>query len=98
MRHSIFTYTTQAIVLSEITKTDANGKLIYQSLIDEIIPIAHWMFGKQTDATVEELAAELLAVGLALRFTPHLNGFIHIQTNPRWCYSTEKTVKNAESE
>lgn len=56
------------------------------------------MFGKQTDATVEELAAELLAVGLALRFTPHLNGFIHIQTNPKWCYSTEKTVKNAESE
>lgn len=56
------------------------------------------MFGKQTDATVEELAAELLAVGLALRFIPHLNGFIHIQTNPKWCYSTEKTVKNAQSQ
>ncbi|KAL0468279.1 hypothetical protein QR685DRAFT_335984 [Neurospora intermedia] len=86
----------QAIVLAEITKLDANGKLIYQTLIDEIIPIAHWMFGNQTDATVEELASELLAVGLALRFIPHLNGFIHIQTNPKWCYSTEKTVKNAE--
>lgn len=66
-------------------------------MIDEIIPIAHWMFGNQTDATVEELASELLAVGLALRFIPHLNGFIHIQTNPKWCYSTENTVKNAES-
>ncbi|KAK3485571.1 uncharacterized protein B0T23DRAFT_326714 [Neurospora hispaniola] len=86
----------KAIVLAEITKLDANGKLIYQTLIDEIIPIAHWMFGNQTDATVEELASELLAVGLALRFIPHLNGFIHIQTNPKWCYSTEKTVKNAE--
>ncbi|KAK1775539.1 hypothetical protein QBC45DRAFT_421964 [Copromyces sp. CBS 386.78] len=86
----------QAIVLAEITKVDTDGKLIYQSLIDEVIPIAHWMSGNQTDATVEELAAELLAVGLALRFAPHLNGFIHIQTNPKWCYSTEKTVKNAE--
>lgn len=34
---------------------------------------------------------------LSLQFTPYLKGYCHIQTNPRWSYSTQKTVKNAES-
>jgi len=54
------------------------------------------MLARQSDATLEELAVELMMVGLSLQFTPHLTGYHHVQTNPKWAYSTRKTVKNAE--
>lgn len=35
-------------------------------------------------------------VNLQLRFVPNLAGYIHVQTNPKYSYSVQKTVKNAE--
>lgn len=37
-------------------------------------------------------------VQLSLGFAPHTTGYLHVQTNPKWSYSADRTVKNAESE
>jgi hypothetical protein len=37
-------------------------------------------------------------VGLSLRMAPHTTGYLHVQTNPKLSYSTQKTIKNAESQ
>jgi hypothetical protein len=50
----------QAIAFAELSKVDNDGKPMYQELIAESIQVAHWLFGKQTDATLEELAVELM--------------------------------------
>lgn len=34
-------------------------------------------------------------VKLALRIAPHITGHVHIQTNPYYSFSTEKTIVNA---
>ncbi|KAK4665087.1 uncharacterized protein QC763_511535 [Podospora pseudopauciseta] len=86
----------QAIAYNELSKLDSDGKLVYQQLIHESIEVAHWMFAKQSDATLEELAVELMMVNLALLIAPHITGRLHIQTNPKLAYSTAKTIKNAE--
>lgn len=86
----------QAIALAELSKVGADGHPLHQTLIVESIQAAHWLFGKQSDATLKELAIELMMVGLSLRFAPHLTGYHHVQTNPKLAYSTQKTVKNAE--
>ncbi|KAL2255980.1 hypothetical protein VTK26DRAFT_2396 [Humicola hyalothermophila] len=86
----------QAIALAELNKVDAQGKPLHQQLIAESIQVAHWLFGKQADATLEELAVELMMVALSIRIAPHTTGFLHVQTNPKFAYSTHKTVKNAE--
>ncbi|KAH6847571.1 hypothetical protein B0I37DRAFT_354298 [Chaetomium sp. MPI-CAGE-AT-0009] len=86
----------QAIAFAELTKVDDNGKPLHHKLITESLKTAHWLFGKQADATFEELAVELMMVGLSLRIAPHTTGYLHVQTNPKLAYSTEKTIKNAE--
>ncbi|GAB1317756.1 Transaldolase [Madurella fahalii] len=86
----------QAIAFAELSKVDNDGTPLHQQLILESIKLAHWQFGKQSDATLEELAVELMMVGLSLRFAPHTTGYLHVQTNPIRAYSTQKTVKNAE--
>ncbi|KAK4176588.1 putative transaldolase [Triangularia setosa] len=86
----------QAIAYNELSKVDENGKLVYQQLIYESIEVAHWMFSKQSDATLEELAVELMMVNLSLRIASHTTGCLHIQTNPKLAYSTSKTIRNAE--
>ncbi|KAK0736025.1 hypothetical protein B0T21DRAFT_366149 [Apiosordaria backusii] len=86
----------QAIAYAELSKVDVNGKLVYQPLIYESIEVAHWMFGKQSDATLEELGVELMMVGLSLGIASHTTGCLHVQTNPKLAYSTSKTIKNAE--
>ncbi|KAK4246583.1 hypothetical protein C7999DRAFT_42004 [Corynascus novoguineensis] len=86
----------QAIAFAELSKVDSDGKPLHRQLIAGSIQIAHWQFGKQTDATLEELAVELMMVNLALQIAPHTTGYLHVQTNPKLAYSTQKTVKNAE--
>ncbi|KAK4159440.1 hypothetical protein QBC43DRAFT_222016 [Cladorrhinum sp. PSN259] len=86
----------QAIAYAELSKIANDGNPVYQQLIIESVEVAHWMFGKQSDATIEELAVELMMVGLSLRMAPHTTGFLHVQTNPKHAYSAEKTIKNAE--
>lgn len=36
-------------------------------------------------------------VQLSLKFASHVTGYLFVQTNPQWAYSTERTVKSAES-
>ncbi|AEO68193.1 uncharacterized protein THITE_2051797 [Thermothielavioides terrestris NRRL 8126] len=86
----------QAIAFAELSKIDSDGKPLYQELIVESLQVAHWLFGKQTEATLEELAVELMMVGLSLRMAPHTTGYLHVQTNPKLAYSAQKTIKNAE--
>lgn len=42
------------------------------------------------------LADRAKMVRLALRIVPHLTGYSHVQTNPRWSFDVQKTIKNAE--
>lgn len=51
---------TQLIAVAELSKVNEDGKLLHQELIQESIQVAHWQFGKQADATLEELAVELM--------------------------------------
>lgn len=37
-------------------------------------------------------------VKLALRIVPYLSGYSHVQTNTKYSYDTERTVKNARRE
>lgn len=36
-------------------------------------------------------------VKLQLAFLPHTTGYVHVQTNPKLCFSTGATLKNATS-
>ena len=87
----------QAIAFSELTKTSADGKLVHEQLIQDSIRDAHWMLAQQSGATLEELAVDFAMVRLALDIVPNLTGYSHIQTNPRYSYDTQRTIKNAES-
>lgn len=87
----------QAIAFFELTKTGVDGTPVHEKLIKESIQDAHWMLGHQPDSTLEELAVESMMVRLALNIVPSLSGYSHIQTNPRWSYDVQKTIKNAES-
>ncbi|KAH8702264.1 putative transaldolase [Talaromyces proteolyticus] len=44
---------------------------------------------------LDELAVEIATVKLAIQVTPYLRGRVHVQTNPYYAYSTEKTIANA---
>ncbi|KAL2174831.1 uncharacterized protein P884DRAFT_279767 [Thermothelomyces heterothallicus CBS 202.75] len=86
----------QAIAFAELSKVGSDGKPLHRQLIADSLKVAHWQFGKQKDATLEELAVELMMVNLSLRMAPHTTGYVHVQTNPKLAYSAEKTAKNAE--
>ncbi|GAD91994.1 transaldolase [Paecilomyces variotii No. 5] len=53
--------------------------------------------GTVPDVRPIELVIEIAMVRLALKIVPHISGRVHIQTNPYYSYSTEKTVLNALS-
>ena len=77
---------TQLIAVAELSKVDEDGKLLHQQLIQESIQVAHWKFGKQADATLEELAVELMVdtlpkgmtapdINLSKRWSPSPSGW-----------------------
>lgn len=35
-------------------------------------------------------------ISLSLRMGPHVKGYVHVQTNPSYSYSTPKTIQNAQ--
>ncbi|ROW14211.1 hypothetical protein VPNG_04325 [Cytospora leucostoma] len=80
----------------ELIKSGHDGTELHEKLIKESIRDAHWMLSQQPDSTLEELAVEFMMVRLALEMIPSLSGYSHIQTNPRWSYNSQKTIKNAE--
>ncbi|KAJ9302676.1 hypothetical protein DTO271G3_50 [Paecilomyces variotii] len=52
--------------------------------------------GHTPGISLAELTIEVAMVQLALEIAPHLSGRVHIQTNPYYSYSTEKTILNAK--
>ncbi|KAF7123011.1 hypothetical protein CNMCM5793_001187 [Aspergillus hiratsukae] len=79
----------KAIAFGELSKPEHIG-LIRNSISD-----ASKLLPRFSGITLEELAVEIAMVRLALRIAPHIAGRVHIQTNPYYSYSTEKTIVNA---
>ncbi|KAK1143872.1 hypothetical protein N8T08_005985 [Aspergillus melleus] len=79
----------QAIAYGELRKPEHAG-LISASVTD-----AKTLLSRLPGLSVEELAVEIAMVKLALKIVPHVRGHVHIQTNPYYSYSTEKTIVNA---
>ncbi|PLB45986.1 transaldolase [Aspergillus steynii IBT 23096] len=79
----------QAIAYGELSKPEHAG-LISASVAD-----AKALLSRFPGLSVEELAVEIAMVQLALKIAPHIRGHVHIQTNPYYSYSTEKTIVNA---
>ncbi|KAL4993725.1 hypothetical protein BDV10DRAFT_198094 [Aspergillus recurvatus] len=55
------------------------------------------------EASIEESSKlsppiDIATVKLTLKIVPHIRGYVHVQTNPYYSYSTEKTVANAFSD
>ncbi|KAI0195425.1 transaldolase [Astrocystis sublimbata] len=85
----------QAISYNELSKTDAEGKLIHHQLIVDSITYAKSKTSDFHDVDIEEIAVEAMTVKLAHRIAPYLTGFSHLQTNPKYSFDTKKTIANA---
>ncbi|CAL00250.1 uncharacterized protein An07g03160 [Aspergillus niger] len=78
-----------AIAYNELIKPE-HAELLHSSLTQ-----AKALIQEYPGLTIEELAIEIAMISLSLRIAPHITGHIHIQTNPYYSYSTEKTIVNA---
>ncbi|TWU77450.1 hypothetical protein ED733_006807 [Metarhizium rileyi] len=86
----------QAIAYSELIKVDPDTRALYQDLISEAIADARGPLNHlQVSLCFEEFVVEIFMVKLQLQFLHTVTGYIHVQTNPKLCYSTPATVKNA---
>ncbi|KAI9374487.1 hypothetical protein BJX61DRAFT_532333 [Aspergillus egyptiacus] len=79
----------QAIAFGELSKPEHVG--LIESSVLEARDLAPRFFA----VDVYELAVEIAMVKLALEIAPHIQGYVHVQTNPYQSYSVEKTVANA---
>ncbi|KAB8218293.1 hypothetical protein BDV33DRAFT_192819 [Aspergillus novoparasiticus] len=79
----------QAIAYGELSKPE------HKELITSSVAEARNLLSRFPGLSLEELAVEIAMVKLALRIAPHINGHVHIQTNPYYSYSVEKTTVNA---
>ncbi|RAH71809.1 transaldolase [Aspergillus aculeatinus CBS 121060] len=79
----------QAIAFGELSKPE------HKDLITASVKEAIELSPKFPGPSVEELAVEIATIKLALKIAPHITGYIHIQTNPYYSYSTTKTFTNA---
>ncbi|KAL4917990.1 hypothetical protein BDW62DRAFT_182753 [Aspergillus aurantiobrunneus] len=79
----------QAIAFAELSKPE-NAELIPATLSETKL-----FSGRFPGIDTFELAVEIVMVKLALKVVPHINGYIHIQTNPNYAYETDKTIANA---
>ncbi|KAL2220180.1 transaldolase [Thermoascus aurantiacus ATCC 26904] len=79
----------QGIAYAELVKPK------HVALLEESISHAEKLLPEYPGLKLEELAVEIAMVSLALKIAPHIRGRVHIQTNPYYSYSTEKTIANA---
>ncbi|KAK9769559.1 putative Transaldolase [Seiridium cardinale] len=79
----------------ELIRLDSNGKQVHAELIKASIDFAKSKSNKYDGVAEAEVAVECMMVKLALRIVPHLTGYSHIQTNPKYSYDTQKTIDNA---
>ena len=86
-----------AMIDSDRFKAIAAGELLKQDherLIEDSAKLAIELGHKYAEVTAEELAVEIMMVKLSMLFAPHITGFVHTQTNPRYARSYEKTIAN----
>ncbi|KAJ6130442.1 hypothetical protein N7512_003222 [Penicillium capsulatum] len=79
----------QAIAYAELSKP-TRTETITSSLAD-----ARNLHAKYSSIGMEELAVEIAMVRLAVAMAQQIRGRVHVQTNPYYAYSSEKTVVNA---
>lgn len=90
--------TIKAIAYHELIRNDTEDKLVHAELISESISYAKAKSDKYSGVDEAEVAVECMMVKLALRIVPHLTGYSHIQTNPKYSYNTPKTIESARRE
>ncbi|KAI1487385.1 transaldolase [Biscogniauxia mediterranea] len=86
----------QAIAYHELVRVDAGGSPVHAKLIKDSVDYAASKASQYPDVDHAELAVETMMVKLALRIVPYLTGYSHIQTNPKYSYSKQKTIENAQ--
>ncbi|KAH8655244.1 transaldolase [Xylariales sp. PMI_506] len=86
----------QAIAYHELIRVDGDGRPIHSDLIKSAVEYANSKQDKYPGVPVKEVAVECMMVKLALKIVPYLTGYSHIQTNPKFSYSKDKTIENAQ--
>ncbi|KAI1638356.1 transaldolase [Biscogniauxia mediterranea] len=86
----------QAIAYHELVRVDTGGSPVHAKLIKDSVDYAASKASQYPDVDHAELAVETMMVKLALRIVPYLTGYSHIQTNPKYSYSKQKTIENAQ--
>ncbi|KAI0179072.1 putative transaldolase [Hypoxylon sp. FL1284] len=86
----------QAIAYHELIRPDADGKRIHAQLIQDAVGFASSKSSTYPDVSMPELAVEVMMIKLALEIVPHLKGYSHIQTNPKYSYDKQKTVESGK--
>ncbi|GAM36139.1 transaldolase [Talaromyces pinophilus] len=87
----------QAIALFELSKPEHKELLAESHLRAGTLlkSMAETKDPRFAGIELDELAVEIATVKVAIQITPHLQGKMHIQTNPYYAYSTDKTIANA---
>ncbi|KAF4551241.1 Transaldolase/Fructose-6-phosphate aldolase-like protein [Elsinoe fawcettii] len=80
----------QAIAAAELSDPKHND------LIAKSIQQAKDLSSTFPDATIPELAIDIMTLNLHAGTLPHLTGRVHVQTDPYTSYSTAKTISHAE--
>ncbi|KAI8623242.1 transaldolase [Xylariaceae sp. FL1651] len=86
----------QAIAYHELIRTSADGTPVHNQLMKDA---TYYTTSKQSQypgLDAAELAVEVMMVKLALRIVPYLSGYSHVQTNPKYAYNKQETVKNGQ--
>ncbi|KAM0324894.1 hypothetical protein ACHAQA_007860 [Verticillium albo-atrum] len=87
----------QAIAAGELARTAPDGTLVHAQLIQQSARDAlAWLPSSVPGTDPVTLAVEIMMVRLSIRFAPYVTGYLHIQTNPHWAYSSEYTYSNAK--
>ncbi|KAH9908846.1 transaldolase [Xylariomycetidae sp. FL2044] len=86
----------QAIAYHELIRVNQVGNPVHAQLIKEAVAFASSEVETYPGIDVPELAVEVMMVKMALRIVPHLEGYSHIQTNPKYSYDKRRTVENAK--
>jgi hypothetical protein len=86
----------QAIAFHQLIRLGENGYPLHAELIGDSVAYATSKQSAYPGVDVAELAVEVMMVKLALRIVPYLTRYSHIQTNPKYSYSKEKTIDNAK--
>ena len=95
----------QAIAFNELQESQ------HEALLQDSIDMARRLAGDFDNISLTELAIEIAVclsllhidtdrlrgqmISLSLRMAPYVKGFVHVQTNPSYSYSTSKTIENA---